>query len=115
MIDDDTANYDTAMKAVAYLELTIMIRVLLGAVLFKNSFLMPVFYAHFLRQRYNQSTFTRAAVGDVKTRVEGFVRRPGTPPMAVQVWDKFTYFLSQWAGNVNIAPAAGAGAGPRRQ
>ena len=91
------------MKAVAFIELLIMIRVLLGAVTFRNSLLTPLFYAHFLRQRYYQSNFTRQALVFVNTRVEGYVRRPGTPPMAIQVWDTFKALLVRWAGSA-IAP-----------
>lgn len=100
------------MKAVAYIELGIMGRVLLGALFFQNSFMAPVFYAHFLRQRYHQSAFTRAAVSDLHNIVDQYVRRPGIPPVAVQVWEKVTFFLGQWAGNVAPTPQ---GAAPRRQ
>ena len=96
------------MKAVAYIELAIMGRVLLGALFFRNSFLTPVFYAHFLRQRYHQSAFTRSAVADVKSHVDKYVQRPGTPPVAVQVWERLQQFLTQWVGHVGAArPAAG--------
>ena len=104
-----TANYDTAMKAVAFLELLIMVRVLLGAITFRNSLITPLFYAHFLRQRYYQSAFTRNAVNVVNQRVEGYVRQPGTPPVAAQVWDTFKMVLSRWAGST-LAPQAAAGA-----
>lgn len=101
------------MKAVAFIELLIMARVFLGAVTFRNSLLTPIFYAHFLRQRYYQSAFTRNAVGFVNTRVEGYVRKPGTPPVAVQVWDTFKMVLGRWAGST-IAPQQPAAAGAAR-
>ena len=107
------ANYDTAMKAVAFIELLIMFRVLLGALTFRNSLLMPLFYAHFLRQRYYQSPFTRQAVAMVKARVEGFVRRPGTNPVIVQVWDKFIMVVERWAGST-LAPQQPAAGGARQ-
>jgi transmembrane protein 33 len=104
------ANYDTAMKAVAFIELLIMVRVLLGAITFRNSLLTPIFYAHFLRQRYYQSNFTRQAVNYVNTRVEGFVRQPGANPMVIQVWDTFKGLLVRWGGSTLAPqqPAAGA-------
>jgi len=103
------ANYDTAMKAVAFIELLIMARVLLGAITFRNSLLTPIFYAHFLRQRYYQSAFTRNAITLVNQRIEGYVRQPGTPPLAVQVWDTLKMLLSRWAGST-LAPQQPAAA-----
>ncbi|KAI0343920.1 hypothetical protein BDW22DRAFT_1427588 [Trametopsis cervina] len=101
------ANYDTAMKAVAFIELLIMARVLFGAILFRNSILSPIFYAHFLRQRYYQSVFTRNAVQYVNARVEGYVRSPSAHPVAVQVWDKVKFGLDKWAGGT-LAPQPAA-------
>ncbi|KAI0803072.1 hypothetical protein BC629DRAFT_1580985 [Irpex lacteus] len=104
------ANYDTAMKAVAFIELAILARVLLGALLFRNSILSPIIYAHFLRQRYYQSVFTRNAIQEVNRRVEAYVRAPGAHPVAVQVWDKLKFALEKWAGSTLAPqqPTAGA-------
>jgi len=107
------SNYDTAMKAVAYTELLIMLRITLGAITFQNSLLSPIFYAHFLRQRYYQSTFTRDAIAKVDERVEGYIRRDGVPPMAVGAWDKMKLALSRWVGST-IVPQQPAAAGARR-
>lgn len=108
------ANYDTAMKAVAFIELLIMARVLLGALTFRNSLLTPIFYAHFIRQRYYQSAFTRNAVTLVNQRIEGYVRQPGTPPVAVQIWDTFKMLLTRWGGS-SMVPQQPAAAGARAQ
>lgn len=103
------ANYNPAMKAVAFAELLIMLRVTLGALLFQNSLIMPLVFAHFLRQRYYQSAFTRDAVAYVNNYIEGHVRTPGMQPMVVKVWDSFKTLLARWAGNVLASqPAAGA-------
>ncbi|CCM02188.1 uncharacterized protein FIBRA_04267 [Fibroporia radiculosa] len=101
------ANYDTAMKAVAFTELLIMLRITLGALTFQNSLLSPLIYAHFLRTRYYQSKFTQNAIAVVTARVEDYVRKPGVPPMVVMVWDKFKMITSRWAGSV-LAPQNGA-------
>jgi len=101
------ANYDTAMKFVALVELVIFVRVLLGALTFQNSLLSPIIYAHFLRQRYYQSPFSRDAIIKVSTQVEQFVRRPGNPPIVVTVWEKGQMLVQRWAG-VTLAPNAGA-------
>ena len=99
------------MKAVAYTELLIMARIFLGAITFQNSLLSPIFYAHFLRQRYYQSAFTREAIAVVDKRIEGYVRKEGAPPVAVQIWDKAKAVLGRWAGSTLVAqqptPAAG--------
>ncbi|KAF5377471.1 hypothetical protein D9615_005182 [Tricholomella constricta] len=112
------ANYDTAMRVVAYTELVIFVRVVLGAVTLQNSLISPIIYAHFLRQRYYQSAFTREAIAATAGRIDRFVRKPGNPPMAVQVWEKVQMLTGRWAGTTltpNPAPAAAAaGAAPRR-
>lgn len=103
------------MKAVAYIELVILIRVLLGALTLRNSLLSPVVYAHFLRQRYYQSAFTRDALAVTSAWIDAFVRRPGNPPMLVQIWEKGKMLAGRWAGSVlEEQAAAGAGAGGRR-
>ena len=96
------------MRAVAFIVLLIMFRVTLGALLFQNSLITPLFYAHFLRQRYYQSPFTRLASAEVKRRVEEYVRRPGSPPVVGLVWDKFTMLVERWVGSV-LVPQQGQG------
>ncbi|OBZ79662.1 Tetra-spanning protein 1 [Grifola frondosa] len=106
-------NYDTAMKAVAFTELLIMARVLVGALTWQVSLISPFVYAQFLRQRYYQSNFTRSAVANVNERVLAYVNREGVPPAFGQVWAGFSQVLSRWVGNVLVPQGAGAGA--RRQ
>ncbi|KAF7339654.1 Nucleoporin POM33 [Mycena sanguinolenta] len=114
------ANYDSAMRVVAYTELVIFVRVFLGAITFQNSLLSPIIFVHFLRQRYYQSAFTREAVGSTTARIDAFVRKPGNPPMLVTVWDRIQMLVGRWVGttltpaNANGGAAAGAGAAPRR-
>ena len=95
------------MKFVAVVELIIFVRVLLGALTFQNSLLSPIIYAHFLRQRYYQSSFSRDAIMKVSAQVEQFVRRPGNPPIVVTVWEKGQMLVKRWAGVV-LAPNTGA-------
>lgn len=109
------ANYDTAMKAVAYTELLIMARIFFGAITFQNSLLSPIFYAHFLRQRYYHSAFTRDAFTVVDTRIEGYVRKEGVPPIVVQGWDTVKAVLGRWAGSTLAAQQPPAGAGGARR
>jgi hypothetical protein len=100
------ANYDTAMKAVAYIELLIFIRVVLGALTLQTSLIAPIIYAHFLRQRYFQSAFTREALSVSTARVDTLVRKPGNPPVLVNVWEKAQTLVQRWAGVV-LQPAGG--------
>lgn len=93
------------MKAVSFVELAIMARVTIGVFLLKNSFLTPIIYAHFLRQRYYQSAFTREAIGFVNVKVDEFVKKPGNPPAALQVWTQFKGYLARWVGST-LQPAA---------
>jgi len=103
-------NYDTAMKVVAYTELVILARITLGALLFQNSLLAPLLYAHFLRQRYYQSAFTREACAATTVRIDGLLQHPSVPPVARTGWESVKGVLGRWVGAV-LAPAAGAGAG----
>ncbi|KAH7883887.1 hypothetical protein F5I97DRAFT_1896518 [Phlebopus sp. FC_14] len=100
------ANYDTAMRIVAFTELAIFARVLLGALLLRNSLLAPIVYAHFLRLRYFQSGFTRAAVASVDVRITALVNRADVPPVVRQVWGKVKELTARWAGS-SLEPAAG--------
>jgi len=110
------ANYDTAMKAVAYTELIIFVRVLFGAVLLQNSLISPVIFAHFLRQRYYQSSFTRDAVGFADNYTTQLAHRPGIPPVVAQVWAKGRELIGRWGGSslTGGAPPAAPAAGARR-
>ncbi|KAI0271541.1 hypothetical protein BC834DRAFT_1039012 [Gloeopeniophorella convolvens] len=74
------SNYDPAMKVVAYTEVFILARVIVGALLFRNSFFTPIIYAHFIRMRYFQSAFTREAIIKVTAKIDGYANRPDLPP-----------------------------------
>jgi len=97
------ANFDPAMRVVAFAELAIFVRVLLGAITFQNSLLAPLVFAHFLRQRYYQSAFTRDAVAVSDRKVDEFVRKEGVPPVVAQVWDKVKMLVVRWGGST-LAP-----------
>jgi len=114
------ANYDPAMRIVAYTELLILARVTLGALVWQNSLLAPIIYAHFLRLRYYQSQFTQKAVGHVSSSIDGFVLKQNNA-MMTNVWEKVQMVIQKWSGTVltqaapAAAPAGGAaGARPAR-
>ncbi|KNZ71462.1 UPF0121 membrane protein, partial [Termitomyces sp. J132] len=101
------ANYDTAMRVVAFTELVILVRVVLGAVTFQNSLLSPIIFAHFLRSRYYQSAFTREAVSVTSARIDQLVRKPGNPPAVVQIWEKVQMLAGRWVGSTLTPNTAG--------
>jgi hypothetical protein len=106
------ANYDGAMRVTALAELVILLRVTLGALTLQNSLLAPIVYAHFVRQRYYHSPFTREALVKVNGLIDGYISNPSFPPVVKQVWLSFKKALGAWAGST-IAPQPAAG-GPRR-
>jgi transmembrane protein 33 len=95
------------MKVVAFAEIAILARVTAGALVFKNSFVTPILFAHFLRMRYFQSPFTKSAISTVAGRIDGLVNRPDMPPVVKQVWATLQQLIGRWSGSTL------AGANPR--
>ncbi|KAF8591986.1 hypothetical protein K439DRAFT_1626484 [Ramaria rubella] len=106
------SNYDGAMRITALAELLILFRVSLGALTFQNSLLTPIIYAHFVRQRYYHSAFTREALVKVTGLIDGYASNPSLPPIVKQIWVSFKRVIGTWAGSA-LAPQQ-PGAGPRR-
>jgi len=106
------ANYDKAMRVVAYAELIIMARVTLGALIFKNSFTAPIFFAHFIRQRYYHSQFTRVAISHAGQMIDAQMQR--APPVVGNGWGQVKVLLARWAGST-IAPQPSPQAAPNRR
>jgi hypothetical protein len=101
------------MKVVAYIELLIFVRVFLGAITFQTSILAPIFIAHFLRQRYYHSSFSREAITSTDTKIQDFVHKEGVHPIAGQVWDKIRALVGRWAGST-LGPQPQPAGGARR-
>lgn len=97
------------MYLTAFAEFLILFRVIIGAVTFQNSFLTPILYAHFIRQRYYQSPFTRYAAGEVRKAIDKY---GAIHPMTLQIWESSKRAISAWVGNT-IEPNSAAG-GARR-
>jgi hypothetical protein len=98
------ANYDSAMKVVAYAEIIILARVIVGALMLRNSFLTPIFYAHFIRMRFFQSAFTREAIIKVTAKIDGYVNGPDMPPVVKQGWGTVQSLIGRWTGTTLNAP-----------
>ncbi|KAI0321668.1 hypothetical protein OF83DRAFT_208080 [Amylostereum chailletii] len=92
------ANYDTAMRVVAYAEIIILARVVVGAITFQNSFITPIIFAHFVRMRYFQSAFTKEAVHWVVNKIDNFVNKPEVPPVVKQGWQTVQALVGRWTG-----------------
>jgi len=88
------------MRVVAFAELFIFLRVAFGAVLFRNSLVAPLVYAHFLRQRFYQSAFTREAVSYADGRISATLGNAAVPPVVGSVWGKAREITMKWAGSV---------------
>lgn len=126
-------NYDGAMRFVAYAELAIFARVVIGALTsvplhhaenplmeyrFRSSLIAPIFLAHFIRLRYHASAFTRQAVGTVTSRIDGFAGAQGG--LVANAWGTVKRLIGTWGGASMMptqpqapppAGAAGGGAG----
>lgn len=105
------ANYEPAMRFVAYAEVAIFARVLFGALLFRNSLMAPLFYAHFLRLRFYMSTFTRTAFQHVKSILDGYTQHQSCPPVVRKAYLTLTDLISRYASSVLSVQNRGAGAG----
>ncbi|KIO34526.1 hypothetical protein M407DRAFT_240427 [Tulasnella calospora MUT 4182] len=118
------ANYDGAMRSVAWTELVILVRVSLGCLFgiipfvkfgMKNSFLAPIVFAQFLRLRYYYSAFTRTVVQNADGLITNYVDQPSAPPALKQAWGPVRAAITKYGASViePAQPAAGA-AGARR-
>lgn len=73
------ANYDPAMRVVAYAEIVIFSRLLLGVVARRNSIAATITYLHFLRLRFHLSAFSRLAILHVSDFVDQRTQDPRCP------------------------------------
>jgi hypothetical protein len=100
------------MKVVAYTEILILVRVIVGALTFRNSFLTPIFYAHFVRMRFFQSAFTKEAIIRVTAKIDGYINSPDAPPAVKRGWGTVQSLIGRWTGATLNAPAPQAQAPP---
>lgn len=82
--------YDSCMYLVAALEISLLGRVVLGALTFsKGSWVLLIIYSAFFRARYSQSSFVQGAVSHTTKRVDTAVSHQSTPPAVRQAWESF--------------------------
>ncbi|KAG8851312.1 hypothetical protein FRB96_009377 [Tulasnella sp. 330] len=117
------ANYDPAMRSVAWAELLILARVILGAVIgiipylnrlpIRNSLLAPLLFAHFLRLRYFHSAFTRQVIQSSDAIITKNASAPGTNPSIKKAIDVGRTLIVRWCSTSMVPQANGAaGAAP---
>ncbi|KAH9458000.1 hypothetical protein MJO28_005060 [Puccinia striiformis f. sp. tritici] len=100
-------NYESAMYCVAFIEvLVIQGRVTLGALTFQNSFLHPLFFAHFLRLRYYLSPQTRSAVSAVNQHIDHYLDHPSCPAMVKKGTNIARGLVTQYADSIISTTAA---------
>ncbi|KIY51345.1 hypothetical protein FISHEDRAFT_70982 [Fistulina hepatica ATCC 64428] len=95
-------NYDGAMRIVAYAEILIAVRVLIGVVTFQTSLFSGFIYGHFLRSRYFQSAFTRDALAHADRTIANFLNRPQIPPAVGSVYDTIRAQIIRWGGATQV-------------
>ena len=93
------------MKVVAFAEIFILARVVVGAIMLRNSFITPIFYAHFVRMRFFQSAFTREAIIKVTVKIDQYVNTPEMSPVVKQGWGTLQSLIGRWTGTTLNAPA----------
>ncbi|WBW73863.1 tetra spanning protein 1, Tts1 [Schizosaccharomyces osmophilus] len=103
--------FQPAMKLVANIEAFLFFRYFFGFFLRLNTFSQFIFYAFFLRMRYNSSHFTRASFREIGLRMDRAVADHRVPPQARNAWAQTKHFLSRF-GNVPVAQSPTSSARP---
>lgn len=105
--------YDASMGVVAGLEILLLVRLIMSAVMFsKGSWVLLVVYLSFFRARHAQSSFVQQAVRQVTARADAAISNNGTPPAVRQGWETFKGITQQVYEATDISryissPAAG--------
>lgn len=112
------SHYDTSMAIVANLEIALFGRLLLGCLVFMNSWIMVIIYAAFLRIRVRQSPFVRQALTTTEVKIDGLLADQRVPPAARGVWANVKDGIRKLGGmtEFNLSNmAGGVGAGGQRK
>lgn len=107
-------NYDTSMHLVSNLEIFLWVRLFLGAIVFKNSWVLLAIYTVFLRIRHAQSQFVRQAFQGLERKGDALVNDARVPDNLRNGW-KVGKDAAKKAGDVTSFLGAPAnGAAPRK-
>lgn len=79
-------NYDTSMHLVSNLEIFLWVRVFLGALVFRNSWVLLICYTAFLRIRFAQSHFVRQAFQGLERKGDALVNDVRVPDGVRNGW-----------------------------
>ncbi|KAK9241343.1 hypothetical protein V1525DRAFT_7313 [Lipomyces kononenkoae] len=88
-------NYnDMFTRAVANLELVLLVRLFLDALLWrKGSWISLLVYGSFIRLRFEQSAFTKLAVRNWEVRIDSLIAHPAVPAVVKAGWTQVKTFL----------------------
>lgn len=103
-------NYEHCMKLVAWSETLIFLRLLLGAILLRNSLLAPLIFAHFLRLRFYMSSFTRTSWQHVGGVLDSWTSKPECPPIVRRGYLTLMDLVGRYASTVMSVPHGAQGA-----
>jgi len=79
-------NYDTSMHLVSNLEIFLWVRLFLGALVFKTSWILLLCYTMFVRIRYAQSIFVRHAFQGLERKVDALMNDARAPGGLREAW-----------------------------
>lgn len=103
-------NYDASMHLVSNLEIFVFVRVLLGALVFMNSWVLLICYAAFLRVRYTQSQFVRQAFTSLEQKGDALVNDARVPEGVRNAWGIGKNVIRQVGDATDMNKATPAGA-----
>lgn len=102
-----------ALRFVAYAEVWAILPLLTIGIFFGwSSLIAPIIYARFLLFRYHMSALTKAAVADLRTRLDSLAEHPSLPPTAKRLYEKAREMVIKWG---DIEAQARATAAPATQ
>ncbi|KAL1924702.1 uncharacterized protein VTP21DRAFT_4356 [Calcarisporiella thermophila] len=90
------SNHKNAIIFVSYLEVAIAIRLVLGALVFRNSLVAVAFYAHFLRMRYLMSPQTRSAFNHIGDRLDSLLSPSKDSSLTGKIYSQAKYVMSRY-------------------
>jgi len=80
-------NFGTFMRMASHLEVLLWARVFVGALVYKNSWVLVFCYTLFLRVRYAQSSFLRQVFRGLERTANALLTYAGVPACAMNAWN----------------------------
>jgi hypothetical protein len=103
--------YDSSMSLVALLEIALLFRLVVSALLFtRGSWILLAAYTVFFRARLAQSPFVQGALANIGARGDAALANQAANPQVRAAWEKFKVVLRQVAEATDISKYAQKGA-----